>query len=106
MNFSSTLFPTRKLRMELFRMYIKLLSSKLEREKQEEFQKAIEGATKYLLSKIKDLNFFLWERAWWTITLRCLVTTRKVMLIQHSCSPPMGSRKSSVEVVVVFLMWP
>ncbi|KAL0290728.1 UNVERIFIED_CONTAM: Translationally-controlled tumor protein [Sesamum calycinum] len=61
MNFFWTLFPTRKLRMELSGMYIKLLSSKLEREKQEEFTKTIEGATKYLLSKIKDLQFFVGE---------------------------------------------
>ncbi|KAL0414742.1 UNVERIFIED_CONTAM: Translationally-controlled tumor protein [Sesamum radiatum] len=41
--------------------YIKLLTSKLEGEKQEEFKKTIEGATKYLLSKIKDLQFFVGE---------------------------------------------
>ncbi|KAL0388794.1 UNVERIFIED_CONTAM: Translationally-controlled tumor protein [Sesamum radiatum] len=36
--------------------YIKLLSTKLEGEKQEQFKKTIEGATKYLLAKIKDLQ--------------------------------------------------
>ncbi|KAK4415419.1 Translationally-controlled tumor protein [Sesamum alatum] len=41
--------------------YIKLLSAKLEGEKQEEFKKTIKGATKYLLSKIKDLQFFVGE---------------------------------------------
>ncbi|KAK4423862.1 Translationally-controlled tumor protein [Sesamum alatum] len=39
--------------------YIKLLSVKLEGKKQEEFKKTIDGATKYLLSKIKDLHFFV-----------------------------------------------
>ncbi|XP_051128012.1 translationally-controlled tumor protein homolog [Andrographis paniculata] len=41
--------------------YIKLLSEKLEGPKQEEFKKSIEGATKYLLAKIKDLQFFVGE---------------------------------------------
>ncbi|KAL0457414.1 UNVERIFIED_CONTAM: Translationally-controlled tumor protein [Sesamum latifolium] len=41
--------------------YIKLLSAKLEGEKQEQFKKTIEGATKYLLAKIKDLQFFVGE---------------------------------------------
>ncbi|KAL0344213.1 UNVERIFIED_CONTAM: Translationally-controlled tumor protein [Sesamum angustifolium] len=41
--------------------YIKCLSSKLDGEKQEEFKKTIEGATKYLLSKIKYLQFFVGE---------------------------------------------
>ncbi|KAH6829873.1 translationally controlled tumor protein [Perilla frutescens var. hirtella] len=41
--------------------YIKLLIVKLEAEKQEEFKKSIEGATKYLISKIKDLQFFVGE---------------------------------------------
>ncbi|KAJ0976276.1 hypothetical protein J5N97_018241 [Dioscorea zingiberensis] len=41
--------------------FIKLLTPKLEAEKQEEFKKNIEGATKYLLSKIKDLQFFVGE---------------------------------------------
>ncbi|XP_020277303.1 translationally-controlled tumor protein homolog isoform X2 [Asparagus officinalis] len=39
--------------------YIKLLSSKLDGEKQEEFKKSIEGATKFLLGKLKDLQFHL-----------------------------------------------
>ncbi|KAA8545182.1 hypothetical protein F0562_019929 [Nyssa sinensis] len=41
--------------------YIKLLTPKLEPEKQESFKKHIEGATKYLLSKLKDLQFFVGE---------------------------------------------
>ncbi|KAH6780289.1 translationally controlled tumor protein [Perilla frutescens var. hirtella] len=41
--------------------FIKLLTAKLEGEKQEEFKKSIEGATKYLISKIKDLHFFVGE---------------------------------------------
>lgn len=36
--------------------YIKNLSAKLDAEKQEEFKKNIEGATKYLLGKLKDLQ--------------------------------------------------
>ena len=41
--------------------YIKLLTPKLEVEKQEVFKKHIEGATKFLLSKLKDLQFFVGE---------------------------------------------
>ncbi|KAI5658726.1 hypothetical protein M9H77_27519 [Catharanthus roseus] len=41
--------------------YIKNLTPKLEAEKQEEFKKNIEGATKFLLSKLKDLQFFVGE---------------------------------------------
>ncbi|XP_047945950.1 translationally-controlled tumor protein homolog [Salvia hispanica] len=41
--------------------YIKALTPKLDAEKQEEFKKSIEGATKYLVSKIKDLQFFVGE---------------------------------------------
>ncbi|GFP83467.1 translationally-controlled tumor protein homolog [Phtheirospermum japonicum] len=41
--------------------YIKLLTAKLEGEKQEQFKNTIEGATKYLLGKIKDLQFFVGE---------------------------------------------
>ncbi|KAL4326378.1 hypothetical protein GQ457_11G010570 [Hibiscus cannabinus] len=41
--------------------YIKNLTPKLEPEKQEAFKKNIEGATKYLLSKLKDLQFFVGE---------------------------------------------
>lgn len=36
--------------------YIKLLTPKLEGEKQEEFKKNIEGATKFLLGKLSDLQ--------------------------------------------------
>ncbi|KAF9604919.1 hypothetical protein IFM89_011286 [Coptis chinensis] len=41
--------------------YIKLLTPKLEGEKQEEFKKNIEGATKSLLPKIRELQFFVGE---------------------------------------------
>lgn len=39
--------------------YIKLLSAKLEPEKQELFKKHIEGATKFLLPKLKDLQLYV-----------------------------------------------
>ncbi|XP_027164593.1 translationally-controlled tumor protein homolog [Coffea eugenioides] len=41
--------------------YIKLLTPKIDAEKQEHFKKNIEGATKYLLSKLGDLQFFVGE---------------------------------------------
>ncbi|XP_031499048.1 translationally-controlled tumor protein homolog [Nymphaea colorata] len=41
--------------------YIKLLTPKLDEEKQEVFKKNIEGATKFLLSKLSDLQFFVGE---------------------------------------------
>jgi len=41
--------------------YIKLLSGKLEGEKKEEFVKNIEKATKFLLGKLKDFQFFVGE---------------------------------------------
>ncbi|KAJ1407655.1 Translationally controlled tumor protein, conserved site [Sesbania bispinosa] len=41
--------------------YIKLLTPKLEEEKQEHFKKNIEGAAKFLLAKLKDLQFFVGE---------------------------------------------
>ncbi|XP_027114704.1 translationally-controlled tumor protein homolog [Coffea arabica] len=41
--------------------YIKNLSPKLEPEKLDAFKKNIEGATKYLLSKLSDLQFFVGE---------------------------------------------
>ncbi|CAA2985917.1 Hypothetical predicted protein [Olea europaea subsp. europaea] len=41
--------------------YIKLLTPKLDAEKQEEFKKGVEGATKFLLSKLSDLQFFVGE---------------------------------------------
>ncbi|GFZ21797.1 translationally controlled tumor protein [Actinidia rufa] len=49
--------------VDTFRLqkYIKLLTPKLDGEKQEEFKKNIEGATKFLLSKISDLQFFVGE---------------------------------------------
>lgn len=39
--------------------YIKLLTPKLEPEKQESFKKHIEGATKFLLSKLSDLQLYV-----------------------------------------------
>ncbi|MFK9312024.1 hypothetical protein ACJEKH_25930, partial [Escherichia coli] len=41
--------------------YIKNLTPKLEGETQEAFKKNIEAATKFLLQKIKDLQFFVGE---------------------------------------------
>nr|AIC33060.1 translationally controlled tumor protein [Panax ginseng] len=41
--------------------YIKTLTPKLEDDKKEEFKKGIEGATKFLLGKLKDLQFFVGE---------------------------------------------
>ncbi|KAK9003249.1 hypothetical protein V6N11_060813 [Hibiscus sabdariffa] len=41
--------------------FIKNLTPKLDAEKQENFKKNIEGATKYLLGKLKDLQFFVGE---------------------------------------------
>ena len=41
--------------------YIKLLTAKLDEENQEKFKKNIEGATKFLISKLKDLQFFVGE---------------------------------------------
>ncbi|KAJ6911980.1 translationally-controlled tumor protein [Populus alba x Populus x berolinensis] len=41
--------------------FIKLLSEKLDAENKEHFKKNIEGATKFLLSKIKDFQFFVGE---------------------------------------------
>lgn len=39
--------------------YIKNLNAVLEVEKQERFKKGIEGATKYLISKLKDLQLWV-----------------------------------------------
>ncbi|KAA8536831.1 hypothetical protein F0562_029309 [Nyssa sinensis] len=41
--------------------YIKLLTPKLESEQQGLFKKHIEGATKFILSKLSDLQFFVGE---------------------------------------------
>ncbi|CAI9118821.1 OLC1v1020444C1 [Oldenlandia corymbosa var. corymbosa] len=41
--------------------YIKLLTPKLDEENQELFKKNIEAATKFLLSKLSDLQFFVGE---------------------------------------------
>lgn len=38
--------------------YIKNLTAKLSPEQQSEFKKSVEGATKYLLGKIKDLQLY------------------------------------------------
>ncbi|ONK62941.1 uncharacterized protein A4U43_C07F9710 [Asparagus officinalis] len=40
---------------------LQLLTPKLEADKQEAFKKNIEGATKFLLSKLKDLQLFVGE---------------------------------------------
>ncbi|OAY42322.1 translationally-controlled tumor protein homolog [Manihot esculenta] len=47
--------------LAFMKRYIKLLTPKLEPEKQESFKKHIEGATKFLLSKLEDLQFFVGE---------------------------------------------
>ncbi|KAJ1395218.1 Translationally controlled tumor protein, conserved site [Sesbania bispinosa] len=47
--------------LAFMKRYIKLLSPKLDEEKQGLFKKHIEGATKFLLSKINDLQFFVGE---------------------------------------------
>ncbi|XP_047337089.1 translationally-controlled tumor protein homolog [Impatiens glandulifera] len=41
--------------------FIKLLTEKLDAEKAEEFKKNVEGAAKFLLTKLKDLQFFVGE---------------------------------------------
>ncbi|WP_232486408.1 translationally-controlled tumor protein, partial [Streptomyces fildesensis] len=41
--------------------YIKLVTPKLEKETQEKFIKNIEAATKFLISKLADLQFFVGE---------------------------------------------
>ncbi|KAL3727678.1 hypothetical protein ACJRO7_032419 [Eucalyptus globulus] len=41
--------------------YIKLLTTKLDGEQQELFKKNVEAATKFLLSKLSDLQFFVGE---------------------------------------------
>ena len=38
-----------------------MLTAKLDEENQEKFKKNIEGATKFLISKLKDLQFFVGE---------------------------------------------
>ncbi|XP_042435957.1 translationally-controlled tumor protein homolog isoform X2 [Zingiber officinale] len=52
-------FPTRL--MTFIKRYIKLLTPKLDKAKQELFKKHIEATSKFLLSKIKDLQFFVGE---------------------------------------------
>ncbi|CAI8597949.1 unnamed protein product [Vicia faba] len=51
----------KKLFVTFMKRYIKLLTPKLEADKQEIFKKHIEGATKFLLPKLKDLQFFVGE---------------------------------------------
>ncbi|KAL1546019.1 translationally-controlled tumor protein [Salvia divinorum] len=41
--------------------YIRNLTPKLQPEKQDQFKKGIEGATKYLVSKLKDFQYFVGE---------------------------------------------
>ncbi|KAL2922224.1 Translationally-controlled tumor protein-like protein, partial [Bienertia sinuspersici] len=41
--------------------YIKSLTAKLEAEKADEFKKNVEATTKFLMSKINDLQFFVGE---------------------------------------------
>lgn len=107
--------------------YIKLLTAKLEGEQQELFKKHIEGATKSLLSKLKDLQLYvlyllwiyivyclvvsfmhkwflivinvtvLWGRVCTMMEALSLLTTRKVLLIQLLSTLPMDWRKSSAE---------
>ncbi|KAG4911269.1 hypothetical protein JHK87_057385 [Glycine soja] len=70
--------------------YIKLLTAKLEGEKQELFKKHIEGATKSLISKLKDLQFYVLHLFFGYIL-------GKVLLIQLLSTLPMDGRKSSAE---------
>ncbi|KAI4338520.1 hypothetical protein MLD38_023569 [Melastoma candidum] len=51
----------RKQFVTYMKRYIKLLTAKLEAEQQEAFKKSIEAATKFLLSKLSDLQFFVGE---------------------------------------------
>ncbi|KAL4202760.1 hypothetical protein AMTRI_Chr02g265210 [Amborella trichopoda] len=51
----------KKMFVSYIKKYIKLLTPKLDTEQQEIFKKHIEGATKYLLGKLKDLQFFVGE---------------------------------------------
>ncbi|KAF8017224.1 hypothetical protein BT93_H2423 [Corymbia citriodora subsp. variegata] len=51
----------KKLFVTYMKRYIKLLTPKLEGEKQEQFKKNVEAATKFLLSKLSDLQFFVGE---------------------------------------------
>ncbi|KAK4413803.1 Translationally-controlled tumor protein [Sesamum alatum] len=69
--------------------YIKLLLAKLEGEKQEEFKKTIEGATKYLLFKIRDLQFFVGKIMGDDSTL-VFDYYKEVVLVQYSYTSPMG----------------
>lgn len=51
----------RKQFVTYIKRYIKQLTPELDEEKQELFKKHIEGAIKFLLSKLKDLQFFVGE---------------------------------------------
>ncbi|KAJ6719837.1 TRANSLATIONALLY CONTROLLED TUMOR PROTEIN-RELATED [Salix viminalis] len=51
----------KKLFLAQIKKFIKNLSAKLDDEQKEKFRKNIEGATKFLLSKIKELQFFVGE---------------------------------------------
>ena len=47
--------------ISFMKRYIKNLTTRLDAEKQELFKKHMESATKFLLSKLKDLQFFVGE---------------------------------------------
>ncbi|KAF5195347.1 Translationally-controlled tumor protein-like protein [Thalictrum thalictroides] len=51
----------KKLFVAFIKKFIKQLTPKLEGEAQEQFKKGIEGATKFLLPKLKDFQFFVGE---------------------------------------------
>ncbi|XP_057415187.1 translationally-controlled tumor protein homolog [Lotus japonicus] len=51
----------KKMFVTFIKRYIKNLTPKLDEENQVLFKKHIEGATKYLLSKLSDLQFFVGE---------------------------------------------
>ncbi|KAL2941076.1 Translationally-controlled tumor protein-like protein [Bienertia sinuspersici] len=51
----------KKLFVSWVKRYIKNLTAKLEPEQAEEFKKNVEAATKFLMSKLKDLQFFVGE---------------------------------------------
>ncbi|KAG6509722.1 translationally-controlled tumor protein homolog [Zingiber officinale] len=64
--------------------YIKLLTPQLEPEAQELFKKHIEQATKFLLSKLSDLQFFVGESM--RDDSSFVFAYRRVLLIQHFCT--------------------
>ncbi|XP_058088025.1 kinesin-like protein KIN-5D [Magnolia sinica] len=71
--------------------YIKLLTPKLEGEHQEQFKKNIEGATKFLLSKLKDLQL---AREAGEINKSLLTLGRVInVLVEHSGHIPYRDSK-------------